>query len=339
MDLALVFFTGLTVGGVTCLSLQGGLLASVLAAKSKSEERKLLHAVIGTIAFLVSKFFAHVILGFLLGLFGKIITLSDTMQSVLQLIAGVYMIIIALHLLDVHPVFRYFIIQPPKFLARLIKNQTRSQSIFAPAILGVFTVFIPCGTTLAMEALAVASGNGMMGALILGVFTLGTMPLFLGVGSVISVFGSMFRDRFLQIAAVLVIVLGAWSINGSLVALGSPITFRSVLEASPLTIVFPELRPRKNISNVDIRQNHEITVHAYGYSPSYIRVRRGEEVVLRLKSENTYSCALAFRIPSLGISTNLQPTDTQVIRFTPKEKGMIQFSCSMGMYSGIIEVI
>ncbi len=95
MDLALIFFTGLTVGGITCLSLQGGLLASVLAVKSKSEERKQLHVVIGTIAFLVSKFFAHVTLGFLLGLFGKIITFSDTMQSVLQLIAGIYMIISA----------------------------------------------------------------------------------------------------------------------------------------------------------------------------------------------------------------------------------------------------
>lgn len=120
------------------------------------------------------------------------------------------------------------------------------------------------------------------------------MPLFLGVGSIISVFGSLFRERFLQIAALLVIFLGAWSINGSLVAFGSPITVRSFLEASPLTIVFSELRPSKNISTVDICQNHEITVHAYGYSPSYIRVRRGEEVVLRLKSKIPIVAPLRF---------------------------------------------
>ena len=35
MDLWLIFLTGLTVGGLTCLAVQGGLLASVIAGREK----------------------------------------------------------------------------------------------------------------------------------------------------------------------------------------------------------------------------------------------------------------------------------------------------------------
>jgi plastocyanin domain-containing protein len=44
-------------------------------------------------------------------------------------------------------------------------------------------------------------------------------------------------------------------------------------------------------------------------------------------------------MPSLGISKNLQPNETYKFAFTPKEVGKIAFTCSMGMYSGVIEVI
>ena len=45
-------------------------------------------------------------------------------------------------------------------------------------MLGVLTVAIPCGVTLAMEGLAVASESPGRGAAIMAAFTLGTSPLF-----------------------------------------------------------------------------------------------------------------------------------------------------------------
>jgi plastocyanin domain-containing protein len=86
-------------------------------------------------------------------------------------------------------------------------------------------------------------------------------------------------------------------------------------------------------------QNVEIDITSSGYSPNYFKVKKGSLVTITLKSQNAFSCASAFRIPSLGISKNLQPNDTQVITFTPTEVGQIPFSCSMGMYRGVIEVI
>lgn len=328
MNLWIIFITGLTVGGLTCLAVQGGLLASVIAAREEEEVQNRVNKknpILPTAAFLITKLVAHIMLGLLLGAFGGLIGINQTVQTTMQLIAGVYMIVIALNLLDVHPIFRYAVIQPPRFLTKRIKNQTKSKDIFAPALLGIMTIFIPCGTTLAMEALAISSGNALSGALIMGTFVLGTSPLFFGVGWITSVLGDTFREKFLKIAALAVLYLGIVSANGALIAFGSPISFSLPTTSSP----------QESVTN----QNVTISITSAGYSPNVIRIKKDVPVTITLTTQNAFTCASAFRIPSMGISKNLQPNDSQVISFTPKVSGKIPFTCSMGMYSGVIEVI
>lgn len=333
MNLWLIFLTGLTVGGLTCLAVQGGLLASTLAAREEEDleaHQKRRHTIFATLAFLVTKLTTYTILGFILGSFGGALNISSNVQTTMQLVAGLYMIAIALDLLNVHPIFRYAVIQPPKFLTRLVRNQSKSKDLFAPAFLGAMTIFIPCGTTLAMETLAISSGNALTGALIMFTFVVGTTPLFFGVGFLTTILGDNFQGRFLKLAAILVLYLGIISTNGALAAAGLPY-IQIDLSGSSSQI--------SSIPNVPITQNVEIDISSSGYSPNYIRVKNNTQVNLRLKSKAAFSCASAFRIPSLGISKNLAPNDTQLISFTPTKVGKIPFTCSMGMYRGIIEVI
>lgn len=337
MNLWLIFLTGLTVGGLTCLAVQGGLLASIIAAREEDDlergnRRK--HTIFATLVFLITKLISYTILGFILGGFGGALNISSRVQVAMQLIAGLYMIVIALDLLKVHPIFKFAVIQPPRFLTRILRSQSKSKDLFAPAFLGAMTIFIPCGTTLAMEALAISSANAYLGASIMAVFVLGTMPLFFGVGILTTILGDSFKGRFLKLAGLLVLYLGIISANGALVAAGSPITLPSV------TIdLSGNGRYAAQTPNTLITQNPQIVITSLGYSPNYITVKKGEKVNLTLKSINAFSCALAFRIPSLGISKNLKPNDTQQISFVPDQKGKIPFSCSMGMYRGVIEVI
>ncbi|HCB52054.1 TPA: hypothetical protein DEP21_05855 [Patescibacteria group bacterium] len=51
---------------------------------------------------------------------------------------------------------------------------------------GVLTFFLPCGFTLAMQILAISSGNFWMGGLIMGFFALGTLPGLLGIGGLLA---------------------------------------------------------------------------------------------------------------------------------------------------------
>lgn len=332
-NLWVIFLTGLTVGGLTCLAVQGGLLASVIAAREEEEVKKGINrksTVFPTVAFLLAKLAAYTLLGFILGGFGGAIGINQTAQTTMQLMAGVYMIAVALNLLNIHPIFRYAVIQPPRFLTRMVKNQSKSKELFAPALLGVMTIFIPCGTTLAMEALAISSANALQGAAIMFTFVLGTTPLFFGVGWITATLGDNFRQKFLRIAALAVLYVGFTSINGSLIAMGSPISFPSI------QIDLAGSRTAQN--DLPITQNPVIEVTSYGYTPNYIRVKKGQQVNLTLKTKDAFSCASAFRIPSLHIAKNLQPNDTQLVSFVPTKEGKIQFNCSMGMYKGEIDV-
>ncbi|MBI2012037.1 sulfite exporter TauE/SafE family protein [Candidatus Daviesbacteria bacterium] len=346
MDLWLIFLTGLTVGGLTCLAVQGGLLASTIAAREEEDidagsRRK--HTIFPTAAFLTTKLIAYTILGFLLGLFGQTLQISGSAQTVMQLLAGGYMIAVALNLLNVHPIFRYAIIQPPRFLTRLIRNQTKSKDIFAPALLGVMTIFIPCGTTLAMEALAISSGKPFLGSMIMGAFTLGTMPLFFGIGFLTSLLGDTFRAKFFKIAGVLVLYLGIISFNGALVASGSPITLQSIGQALPIEIDLSggqaAASADSNVKLVGGVQTVDMSVFPTSYSPNYIQVKAGTPVRLNLTPSGGLGCTSFFRIPKLRITKKLAQGATETVEFTPQSPGRLTFTCSMGMYTGTIEVI
>lgn len=326
MDLITIFFIGLTAGGFSCAAVQGGLLASAITAR-KEFDQKDKDDFIPTLSFLGAKLLAYAILGGVLGFFGAVLSISDNVRNIMQIAAGAYMIIVALNLLNVHPFFRYFILQPPRFLTRMIRNKSKSADIFAPGILGAMTVFIPCGTTLAMEALAISSGSAIKGSLILIAFILGTSPIFFGLGYITAKLSDNFRLRFFKIAAFIIIFVGLATINNTLGAAGFP-------------VITLDLRgSEQQASNTATAQEYQIQIAGGGYSPNYMKVKKGLPVKLTLISNNSYGCALAFRIPSLGISKNLRPTDTQVVEFTPQEAGQIPFMCSMGMYRGTIEVI
>lgn len=339
MNLWVIFLTGLTIGSLTCLAVQGGLLASVIAARRTS------HAIFATAAFLIAKLFSYTVLGFILGAFGGAIGISPNVQIIMQFIAGLYMVAVALNLLNVHPIFRYVIIQPPRFLTRIVRNQSKSKDLFAPAFLGAVTIFIPCGTTLAMEALAISSANAFLGAAIMFAFILGTTPLFFGVGFLTSILGDNFQGKFLKLAAIAVLYLGITSINGALVAYGSPITLQSIAENFPIQIDLKgggssntTYAADSNVKLVNGVQTADISVFPNGYNPNNIQVKTGVPVRLNLTQTGGIGCTTGFRIPSLGITRSLQ-NGPQTVEFTPTQPGKITWTCSMGMFRGVIDVI
>lgn len=342
MDLWVVFLTGLTVGGVTCMAVQGGLLASTIAAREEEEVRAGInqkHNLWPTLAFLIAKFIAYTLLGLVLGGFGSALALSDSSRVVMQIAAAIYMILVALNLLNVHPIFRYAIIQPPKFLTKLVRNQSKSKDLFAPAILGAMTIFIPCGTTLAMEALAISSGNPFLGAAIMGVFVLGTSPLFFGLGFLTTFLGDAFRTKFLKIAAVGVLYLGITSLNAALVVAGSPINLQTIADSSPIQIDLSGGGTAEGQSGgtvVNGEQQINIQAFSNGYNPTYVALKAGVPTKLNLIAGSRLGCASQFRIPTLGISRNLVPNTTTTIEFTPP-KGKLIGTCAMGMFYVIME--
>ena len=111
MNYWLIFLTGLTTGGLSCLAVQGGLLAATLAATAETKGK--LHNALPTALFLISKLLAYTLLGALLGYFGSLFQLTTTTRIWFQVISAVFMLGLAGSMLELHPLFRYFVIQPP----------------------------------------------------------------------------------------------------------------------------------------------------------------------------------------------------------------------------------
>lgn len=339
MDLWIIFLTGLTIGGLTCIAVQGGLLASVIANREESlAGKRHIDTLLPIFSFVGAKLVSHSLLGFALGAFGSLFQLSLGIRIFFQTLAGLYMLATAANLLNLHPIFRYVVLQPPKSVYRYLRGMSRAQDVFAPTILGFLTILIPCGTTLAMEVLAISSGSPFIGTAIMAAFVLGTIPFFFIVGYSTLRLGDVFKERFFTVAAVLVFALGAWSLNGVLNLVGSPVTLEAVWNEIATTVMI-----RKdgvaNFGNSDVRQEVIINVGPRGYTPNVITVEKGKPVTLSLVTNNNYSCTSSFVIPKLGIIRQLPPTGTTIIEFIPTEPGTIRWTCGMGMFSGTINVI
>ncbi|MEO8581429.1 MAG: sulfite exporter TauE/SafE family protein [Patescibacteria group bacterium] len=377
MNFWIIFLTGLTTGGLSCLAVQGGLLTSIIANQKDSEideadvskkelktrKRKKYLATqqsvhktnllpgsfdqldwMPVVLFLLTKLVAHIILGFFLGWLGSKLQLSLTVRLIFQGLAALFMFGTAMNLLEVHPIFRYLVFQPPRFIQRWLRNTSKGKAFFTPAVLGLMTIFIPCGVTQSMEVLAMSSGNAFVGALILGVFVLGTSPLFAVIGIATAKLSETFQTKFLRVAAGALILLSVSSFNGILVVLNSPITIGSITH--PITYFFSDERYNtlKNTRNSSIGTVNGIQVvnilaSSNGYTPNKITVKAGIPVQLTVQTKDTFSCASSFVFKEFNISFQLGPTDSKVAMFTPNKPGKYQFTCGMGMYKGELEVI
>ncbi len=343
MNLWTIFTTGLFVGGLTCMAVQGGLLASTISQREEErlKEKLTKGSAIPILAFIFAKLTAYTILGFLLGWFGSFFQLSLDFRTILQFAVAIFMIGTALNILDVHPMFRYFVIQPPRFLTRLVRKQSKSKDIFAPALLGAFTVFIPCGTTQAMMALAIASGNPLYGAAILFAFVLGTSPVFFLLGYFATRLGDSLHQKFMKIAAYAIILLAVFNINNAMALTGSNLTLDNIWKNFYCTFTFCDKNFVANAQAAALAVNEAtISIEAAGYNPNNFTVKAGSQVTLNLVNNGGGGCTQSFTIPKLRIQKIVPIGSSDTIQFTaPSVSGELAFMCGMGMFRGVINII
>jgi uncharacterized protein len=306
--------------------------------------------------FLVAKLLAYTVLGFLLGLVGQMVQLSLVMRAVLQIAIGIFMLGAALRMLNVHPIFRYFAFEPPAFIRRRLRRAAadgKESPLTTPIFLGLLTVLIPCGITQAMMAAALGTGNPLEGAALMFAFTLGTSPVFFAVAFFATQLGAKLEKNFMRFAAVVVLILSLVTIDGGITLAGSPYSVTRLVNAAMYSSIIANQEPgwqelqtyQPLVQGSDASQEESyfgdnvITVNVLntGYDPRTVHAKANEPVKLRLVSDGVYSCSLAFVIPSLGEERYLDPTGVAWVDIPAQKKGTrIPFSCSMGMYTGVI---
>ncbi len=297
MNLTAVLVTGLFAGGVSCAAVQGGLLTGLLtrqratatasvatrvAARHHRHRREAVPArtpwqqqlgddIAPIGGFLTGKLVSHAALGALLGALGAAVQLSVGARTTLQLLAGVLIVVFGMAQLGV-PGFRGIVIEPPQSWKRILQHRARSQSALAPALLGVATVLIPCGVTLSMQALALASGSPLSGAVIMAVFVLGTAPLFALLGYAARRAATAWRGRLALATGLVVVAMGLYTLNGGLELAGSPLAASRVAQALGSTETPGDVAAASAQGG---QQQVVISARTGSYSPSNVQVRAG----------------------------------------------------------------
>ncbi len=330
-NLGVIFLTGLVTGGVTCAAVQGGLLVSLIASKGLENVESKFETIL---QFLGSKLFAYLLLGMGLGWLGSKLVISPSAYGVAQIVAGIYMLGVAGALVDLHPVFRYFLLQPPKWARDRIRHESKSKSKLAAILLGLATVLIPCGTTQAVMAQAITTANPVWGALVMAVFVVGTMPLFILLGLGVAKAGNIMKGRLIWVAAAIIVFVAISSINGGLILAGSPLYPSKIAKIAYCAISFcPKnvLEPTRQVA---------IDINKYGYAVDNPNIKAGEEITLKISNSNGTGCQQAFTIPALNVSQIVPVGQSSMVTFkAPEKRGTLAFSCSMGMFEGEFNVI
>ncbi len=360
-QLMVAFITGITTGGLSCLAVQGGLLASSLAhqieqdyvehaarsghgKKSKTSAPVRSNSALPISLFLLAKLIAYTLLGALLGWLGSYLTLSPMSRAVLMIAIGIFMVGNGLRMFNVHPIFRYFSIEPPKFITRYIRRTAKGTDTATPIFLGLLTIFIPCGVTQAMIATALGTGSAVMGAALMFAFTLGTSPVFFIIAYLTTELGAKLEKFFMRFVAVVVLILGFVTLDGGLNLIGSPLSFQNLTLRLAAQGSALNLSPSESIVSAQADSPQPATdgglileVQNSGYFPKTLKAPAGKDFTLNLVTDNTYSCARDFVIPALNFYELLPDTGTVQVNIPAQPKGStLFFTCSMGMYTGQI---
>lgn len=350
-----VFVTGLVAGGASCAAIQGGLLAGLVARRRPVSSAPLgeddpggaadarrqparLEDAIPVGGFLAGKLVSHTILGAGLGLLGDAVQVGFRTRAFMQILAGVLMLAMAAHLLGFKG-FARLVPEPPQRWSRLVRRNARSTSAGAPALLGLASVLIPCGVTLSVEFLAIASGSAVTGAAIMAAFVLGTAPLFAVLGYAARRSATMLRGQLANVAAVAVVVAGVLSINAGLVLSGSSTTLatmwasvgdRRAADPAPAAVA-------ATAASEDGVQRIVVTVSDTSYSPAVVRVKAGVPTQVTFRTNGTQGCTRSLVVPSLRVGRRLPATGDTTIDLGQLAAGRLRYTCGMGMYSGTIE--
>lgn len=334
-SLSIVFLVGLTAGVSTCMALVGGL---VLGASARFAEKhpnsSTLQKFKPHIFFNAGRILSFFILGGVIGYAGSLFQLSSSTLGFLTIIVGVVMVLLGLQLIEIFPRLNGINFTLPKSITRAFGLQEKVQKEYSHKnsfIMGGLTFFLPCGFTQAMQLFAISSGSPITGALTMGIFALGTAPGLLGIGGLTSVLKGTITKPFFKFAGLVVISLAIFNILNGFNLAGINVN-AFINEASQTQTNYQNVTLENGVQIVRMDQTSS------GYSPNSFTIKKGVPVKWIITSKSVFSCAASIFSSKLGIRKFLKEGEN-VIEFTPSEIGNISFSCSMGMYRGMFNVI
>jgi sulfite exporter TauE/SafE/plastocyanin domain-containing protein/copper chaperone CopZ len=308
-----------------CVGMCGGIM---LSQSISTEEKTRFESLKPAILYNLGRVVSYTILGGIVGALGSVLSLSLAFKAGLQVSAGLFMIIMGLNMSG-YSLFRKFNIKLPWSFCSIKKNGK------TPFVVGLLNGLMPCGPLQTMQLYALGTGSAIIGATSMFVFALGTVPLMLGFGAISGLLSKDHTKQLVKFGGILVVILGLIMGNRGLALAG--------INISPMALVNSPAKQTdstKQDSKATLEngvQTINMTANANGYIPNVLYVQKNVPVKWVINGELLTSCNNTIVIPSLDKQQKLEAGEN-IINFTPENKD-INFSCWMGMISGVIKVV
>lgn len=188
-----------------CVGMCGGLVITY----SADNLHKKRDAFLAHFQYNIGRLISYTLIGVLLGAFGSIFTINNTLTGIITIGASVFMILMGISLITKINWLEKIKPHTPLFIARFIY----SQKIQTPLLIGLITGLMPCGPLQAMQLYALSTGSALKGGLSMMIYALGTIPVMFGFGNLISKIGREKIKYFMKISGIIVIILALLMLN------------------------------------------------------------------------------------------------------------------------------
>lgn len=327
---AVLFVVGVLTS-IHCVGMCGGIMLSQSLSK---ESKNKFEAIEPALLYNIGRVISYTILGGIIGALGSVFSLSITAKATMQVLAGVFMIIMGFNMAG-FSAFRKFNIKLPHAACK-VKNKSGS-----PFIVGILNGLMPCGPLQTMQLFALGTGSAVKGALAMFMFSIGTVPLMLTFGALSGLLSKGYTKKVLKFSGVLIIVLGLIMGNRGLTLAGININPMTALANSSKGLLGGTSggSSSSNIAKASLKDGVQVinmTADNNGYTPNAFYVQKGIPVKWIIDGKQLNSCNNNIVVQSLNIQQKLKSGEN-IIEFTPGDKD-INFSCWMGMIRGVIKV-
>lgn len=317
MGYGMIFVVGLLTS-IHCIAMCGGINLSQSVNSVKND----VNALKSNFNYNFGRLISYTLLGGIVGAIGSVISFDGAFKGIVAIIAAIFMIIMSINMLGIFPSLRKLNIRVPKKVAVFLNGTKKGKSSF---YIGLINGLMPCGPLQTMQLYALSRASFVGGAISMFLFCLGTIPLMFTFGLISSKLNKKFAEKMLTISAIVIFILGIGMLNSGLNLSGLKINVKT-----------------NNLENmaeiVGDYQQIETTVDHGSYEN--ITVRKGIPVkwTIIVPENKLNGCNNEIIIPKYDIDIKLHVGENYV-EFIPKEAGIINYSCWMGMIDSIITVI
>lgn len=327
MSYSILFVVGLFTS-IHCIAMCGGLNISQCINHGANTNSTGFNKLKPSLLYNTGRVISYTIIGGIVGALGSVISFSGTAKGIVAFIAGAFMIVMGLNMLNIFPSLRRFSFRLlPKSISNKLFNSNKKYGSF---YVGLLNGLMPCGPLQTMQLYALGTGSFTTGALSMLAFSLGTVPLMFGLGALSTMLSKKFTKNMMKASAVLVMILGFAMVGRGMSLSGASVNLLPKAEASKSNSAIAKIDDGVQTVSINLKSNK--------YTPIIVQKGIPVKFIINAEDSNINGCNGEIYIAKYDKSLELMPGEN-VIEFTPEEEGSIPYSCWMGMIRSKILVV